>query len=379
MTAAEFFGGHRRGEGERPRGRVLYCSHDAAALGAVALDDVQPLAPLDLRPQSAQDAEPTHGIVWMGRGRTVTHAHYDTSHNLYVQVAGRKHFTLWPPKEHEALRLFPSVHALHRQSSWGAPTHAEAAGSAERFAVTLEPGDALYLPPFYFHHVRAESDLSVSVAVWSDSEEAVRRDELERLPLPWEAGWGRADILLAASQFVRRVLVEAYDGDARRARDALLGLLASRYAPLRGLSPTDQDGLLDRAGVPAAEVAALREVCRVDEDTDDDDADGTADGTADVNADVNADAEGRAAETEPWKRRRAALDAHVREGARRVARAAHAVAPHDFAGVGSLCLANYLEAVGAFVVGRGLLHDFLALCAAGGWARAADAEAGLLA
>ena len=48
--------------------------------------------------------------------------------------------------------------------------------------------------------------------------------------------------------------------------------------------------------------------------------------------------------------------------------AVRAVAPEDFEGIGSLALANYLEAIAEFVAGRGLMHDFLSRCALGGWA-----------
>ena len=117
---------------------------------------------------------------------TVTHAHYDTSHNLFVQVTGRKHFTLWPPAAHAPLRLYPTRHSLHRQSALSEPPRAAAAAAGRR-SVVLDEGDALYLPPFYFHQVEALSNVSLAVAVWSESADSARKDALERLPLPWEA------------------------------------------------------------------------------------------------------------------------------------------------------------------------------------------------
>lgn len=138
MTANAFLEGVERGQ-------LLYCSNDAAALSAAALADVQPLAPYDLRSTDEQREHPTNGIVWLGAGKTVTHAHYDTSHNVFVQVVGRKHFTLWAPSAHHDLRLFPTRHSLHRQSSWARPAADNAAGASafRKGGVTLEPGDAL--------------------------------------------------------------------------------------------------------------------------------------------------------------------------------------------------------------------------------------------
>ena len=203
--------------------RMFYCSHDLAALGKRAMKDVEPLTPFGLRggdtynsdanntsatndPESRKRAA-TRGIVWLGTGRPVSHAHYDTSHNLFVQVVGKKHFTLWPPGAITQLKYFPTRHSMHRQSTWAdPPTDA----SEMAFDVTLNEGDALYLPPFYAHQVAALTNLSISVAVWSTSDEASRKDALETLPLPWEAEWTRKEVIICAALFLRAVLIGVY-------------------------------------------------------------------------------------------------------------------------------------------------------------------------
>ena len=359
MSAADFVAG------ALSREQLLYCSHDLAAMGDAVAADVHPLSPYDLRSRSAQREKPTRGIVWLGAGGTVTHAHYDASHNVFVQVVGRKHFALWPPTAHSALRLYPTRHTLHRQSSWASPPRADAAGPhALGEGVVLEEGDILYLPPFYAHHVTALSNLSISVAVWSESDAAKRKDALETLPLPWEGNWSEAEQAVAATQFVRRVLVDchaaaayytsSYTGPnggrraAEAARAALRALLASRYEPLRALPLHHQEGLLDQDGVDPKRAQALRAAC-----TD------TSEGA---------------------RQRRADLHEHVAEGARKVADAVLAISPEDsFEGIASLALANYLEAIAEFVAGRGLIHEFLSTCALGKWGRAVDAGAGLMA
>ena len=40
--------------------------------------------------------------------------HYDTSHNFYVQIQGRKKFVLLPPEAHLQTKLYPSLHARYR-------------------------------------------------------------------------------------------------------------------------------------------------------------------------------------------------------------------------------------------------------------------------
>ena len=151
------------------------------------------------------------------------------------------------------------------------------------------------------------SSLSVSVAVWSDSDEAARRDELERLPLPWEANWTQAEITLAAAQFLRSIMVYAHLNSTTAARRALQSILTSRFEPLRALPVEHQEGLLDRAGVKDEHVEDLHGACRRDE------AAGAKIGPT----------------TRAFERVMSVsqLQSHVDAGARRVADAARAIAP----------------------------------------------------
>lgn len=317
LAAVEFFA-------MAQRGAILYCSHDLAALGDAAVADVTPLAALDLRNSST-----ARGIVWLGAGRPVTHGHYDTSHNVFVQVVGRKRFTLWPPAAHSRLHLYPTRHSLHRQSSLRRPPLDAPSGSA---SLILEEGDALYVPPFYAHHVEALSNLSISVARWSPSEAEARKDALETLPLPWEAEWSVPHTVLAAALFVRAVLSEMHDGDAARARSLLQRHLRSRFEPLRALPLAEQEGLLSPPGSPLAE--RLRSHCAPLAETGGED-----------------------------EERVEHLRQHVADGARRVAAAARNVST-DW-GVIELVLGNYVEAVTEFVAGRESTHAFLTLCVCG--------------
>ena len=313
--------------------RVLYCSHDLAALGDTAYGDASPLEPFDLgRSTGGSDATTaaTDGIVWLGGGRPVTHAHYDTSHNVFVQVVGRKRFALWPPAAlTSALRLYPTRHSLHRQSSLSHPTRL----SAVALEVTLDEGEALYLPPFYAHHVTALSNLSISVAVWSASDEERRKDALETMPLPWEGDWPRQRVVLAAACYLRAALriVHADDADA-----ALRRLLESRYERLHRLPEAEREGLL----APGAEVVGeLREACGGGNASD-------------------AAASALAA-------RRAELEKHVEGHAARLAAAVAAVSAED-AAIREVALANYLEVVAQFATGgrREAVYSFLSLCVA---------------
>jgi ribosomal protein L16 Arg81 hydroxylase len=106
----------------------------------------------------------------MGRQGVTTPFHYDLLHNFYVQIYGRKHFALVSPDDHLAMQVYPRVHPSTRMSklAW-----ARVCANREQTAilrnltiyeVTLEPGQVLYIPPYWWHRVTAlETTISLSV------------------------------------------------------------------------------------------------------------------------------------------------------------------------------------------------------------------------
>ena len=56
------------------------------------------------------------GSVWIG-GRGITaNAHFDLTHNLYVQIYGTKRFLLISPENWQHFHIHPEPHPSHRQS-----------------------------------------------------------------------------------------------------------------------------------------------------------------------------------------------------------------------------------------------------------------------
>lgn len=101
--------------------------------------------------------------LWVGPGGTVTPLHHDTANNLFCQVRGRKRFILIDPANAELLRDVLSYYSLIDAEQFDVKRFPYLA-QVERLTVTVGPGDALFLPAGWWHHVRALSpSLSVSM------------------------------------------------------------------------------------------------------------------------------------------------------------------------------------------------------------------------
>jgi hypothetical protein len=206
--------------------------------------------------------------LWVGRSGIQTAGHFDLQFNFFVQLEGKKQFTLFAPSA--PLRLFPNTHP-HQAHTWPveeptlqarqkqpSQTHSsplaadesdeeeaeEAAnrlpspkscegfvpldsdeadarplhtGSSQkhspppslirRYVADLSSGDVLLVPPLWFHSVTTVSR-SVSVNVWSDAPEyTLLQDELYALPLPLESEWTERARVSALLYYLRRLIL----------------------------------------------------------------------------------------------------------------------------------------------------------------------------
>lgn len=111
--------------------------------------------------------------VWLGNRSRVA-AHYDTSHNIACCVSGPRRFTVFPPDQVANLYVGP----LDRTIA-GPPAslvdladpdfdaHPRARIALEHASVIdLAPGDALYLPPLWWHAVEATGPVNLLVNYW---------------------------------------------------------------------------------------------------------------------------------------------------------------------------------------------------------------------
>jgi hypothetical protein len=122
----------------------------------------QPLLPPTVAPR-----------LWLGN-HIVTPAHFDESRNLACVVAGRRRFTVFPPECIADLAIGPLGHAptgtpisLVDFAAVDGQRFPQFARALERaWRAELEPGDALYIPPLWWHHVESLDRFNLMVNYW---------------------------------------------------------------------------------------------------------------------------------------------------------------------------------------------------------------------
>lgn len=111
--------------------------------------------------------------LWIGN-RVTTPAHFDAFHNLAVVVCGRRRFTLFPADQVANLYIgpldFAPTGAAITLARPDAPDFARFPRLREALAhaqvAELEAGDALYLPPLWWHQVESLEPLNALVNYW---------------------------------------------------------------------------------------------------------------------------------------------------------------------------------------------------------------------
>ncbi len=111
--------------------------------------------------------------LWMGT-RTRIAAHNDFPHNLACVAVGRRRFTLFPPDQFANLYLGPidntpagravSMVDFHAPDFLRFPRFADAISHA--MTGELAPGDALFIPSLWWHHVEGLDPFNVLLNYW---------------------------------------------------------------------------------------------------------------------------------------------------------------------------------------------------------------------
>jgi len=141
---------------EHPKNNsYLYFTGDIDDVGPWVWEDVQPIEELLIL-----NAKHSSINLWMGQPNVIAHCHYDAYHNFYAQIYGRKRFTMFRPTEWPGIYPYPFLHPHHAQAQVNISDDISismfpAVKHLEGYQVLLEPGDLLYMPPLWFHHVEA--------------------------------------------------------------------------------------------------------------------------------------------------------------------------------------------------------------------------------
>jgi hypothetical protein len=111
--------------------------------------------------------------IWIGNA-VIVQTHFDLSQNIACVVAGRRRFTLFPPDQLPNLYMGPiertlagtpvSLVCLEDVDENAFPKFKEAARHA--LSSELGPGDAIFIPYLWWHHVRSLDPINVLVNYW---------------------------------------------------------------------------------------------------------------------------------------------------------------------------------------------------------------------
>jgi hypothetical protein len=171
-----------------------------------------------------------HGVqappsIWIGN-RVTASCHYDAPNNIACCTVGRRRFTLFPPEQ--IANLYPgpleptpggqavSVVDFAVPDFERYPRFRDALACAQ--SALLEPGDAIFIPSMWWHHVQALDAFNVLVNYWWSSSPAYVPTPMHAL---YHALWTIRDRPEREKQAWRDVFEYYVFGPAERAGEHL--------------------------------------------------------------------------------------------------------------------------------------------------------------
>lgn len=217
--------------------QFLYYSGKLSAMPDSIRRDAAPLDFLRLEPVMSE------AMIWMAHEGVTANTHYDRSHNLFVHLVGEKTWYLYPPTSWFHFYLYPSLHQHYHQSQvvfdqpdLSAFPHFP---RAKPFQITLQPGDILYVPPFWIHRVQAHT-FCASISVVTPSEEEAIYNNAFWMPVRLSRSWKPAIQVYAAKLYVTEIVRKVYQSDDDVPEAIELLLIQNRWRAFP-LHPSDFD------------------------------------------------------------------------------------------------------------------------------------------
>lgn len=113
------------------------------------------------------------GSIWISNQSRIG-AHHDEPHNIVCNAIGSRTITLFPPEQIDNLYIGPldmtpagqavSLVDFHAPDYYKFPRFKRALDAA--YKVQLSPGDCLFIPSLWWHHVEATESFNVMVNFW---------------------------------------------------------------------------------------------------------------------------------------------------------------------------------------------------------------------
>ncbi len=118
-------------------------------------------------PAYCADGQFLRARIFLGPSGTVTSLHQDLFENLYITVKGKKRITLFSPSS--PVYRYPPFSKLpnHAQVDPEQPDYEKfpRLKNAQPYIVELAAGETLYIPAFWWHHLR-NTEPSVTISFW---------------------------------------------------------------------------------------------------------------------------------------------------------------------------------------------------------------------
>ncbi|XP_013775038.1 hypoxia-inducible factor 1-alpha inhibitor-like isoform X1 [Limulus polyphemus] len=169
----------------------------------------------------------TTNLLMISTQGNVTPAHFDNQHNLFAQIYGYKRFILFPPEDYDKLYPHPVWHPHDRQSQvdFDYPDYTKFPKfhDIKGHEALLGPGDVLYLPLYWWHHVESllQTHFTISLNFWYKAGPNLCLSDSTLYPLE---GYQK----MAIMRNVEKMLVEALR-DVNEVGPLLRTILEGRY------------------------------------------------------------------------------------------------------------------------------------------------------
>ena len=160
---------------EEPPAAALQCASIVDCIPGFLAENKLPLLNESILPK-----------LWLGN-EFLTPAHFDEMHNIACVVSGKRRFTLFPPEQIANLYIGPldytpagapvSLVSLKEPDFEKYPKFRDALAAAQ--VAELEPGDAIFIPAVWWHHVESLEPINILVNYWW--EETTRAKDVDRI------------------------------------------------------------------------------------------------------------------------------------------------------------------------------------------------------